>query len=187
MYLTQGGTAPINNRKWNLGHMRSWRTLRGMGMQPVRLRGLGDEVVDPTSSDLLYAIPNDIWNTPVIPASQNPSPVVGGASNANITTVPAGQPSQDPLDYTSPQAAIAAGLDPTKTYAAWTNAMQRFSSPQAAISAGVPAGVVNQLWQQAQNNAASNVPGFFSTTTGMLVAVGAGVVGLSLLAGGRRR
>jgi hypothetical protein len=66
-----------------------------------------------------------------------------------------GTASSSPLDYTSPQAAIIAGLDPNTVVAAWTKALARFPSPQAAISAGVPAGVVNQLWQQSNVNAAN--------------------------------
>lgn len=98
----------------------------------------------------------DVWNMPVVPGgAQNPSPVTGDASNGGITTVMATRPSTNPLDYTSPQAAIAAGLDPVTVYSKWTAALARFSSPQAAISAGVPAGVVNQLWQQSYQNSAN--------------------------------
>jgi hypothetical protein len=70
-----------------------------------------------------------------------------------------GTASSSALDYTSPQAAIIAGLDPNTVVAAWTKALARFPSPQAAISAGVPAGVVNQLWQQSNVNAANAVAG----------------------------
>lgn len=99
---------------------------------------------------------NGILNMPVVPSGvQNPSPVSGSASNGGITTVMATRPSTNPLDYTSPQAAIAAGLDPPTVYGKWTAALAKFPSPQAAISAGVPAGVVNQLWQQSYQNAAN--------------------------------
>jgi hypothetical protein len=92
-------------------------------------------------------------NVPSSPGVQNPSPVHGGASNGGITTVKATQPSDNALDYASPQAAVAAGLDPRKVYAKWSSALAQFPSPQAAISAGIPAGVVNQLWQQGHVNA----------------------------------
>lgn len=99
---------------------------------------------------------NGVRNMPVVPGgAQNPSPVTGSASNGGITTVMATRPSTNPLDYTSPQAAIAAGLDPPTVYTKWMAALAKFPSPQAAISAGVPAGVVNQLWQQSYQNAAN--------------------------------
>ncbi len=135
-------------------------------------------------------------NTPIIPGSQNPSPVTGGASNGGITTVTAGTPSKSPLDYTSPQAAIAAGLDPATVYSKWTASLAQFSSPQAAISAGVPAGVVNQLWQQSYQNAANKAAAapasgtIFGLSTNTLLAAGAGLVALMALGGGgggRRR
>ena len=134
--------------------------------------------------------------TPSVPAGvmpggarQNPSPVAGGASNAGITTPPAGRPSSSPLDYTSPQAAIAAGLDPQTVYNAWSAALARFPSPQAAISAGVPAGVVNQLWQSAHVTATDKASSFFANLNLGTVALygGGGLLLLSLLGGRRRR
>lgn len=133
-----------------------------------------------------------ILNTPSSVGRQNPSPVDGSASNGRITTVPATTPSTNPLDYTSPQAAVAAGLDAVAVMAAWTKALARFPSPQAAISAGVPAGVVNQLWQQSQVNAANNAAASAasSASVGTLALYGGGAL-LLLMAlgghGGRRR
>ncbi len=51
-----------------------------------------------------------------------------------------------PLDYASPQAAVAAGLDPTEVFSAWSAAVAQFPTANAAVDAGVPAGVVTELW-----------------------------------------
>ena len=117
-------TSPINNRKWNLGRF---------GLVPVQLRGLRG-----------LGLVNDPPTIPV--GAQNPTPVWGSATNANITTVDAQQPSQNPLDYVSPQQAVAQGLNPGKVAGAWSAFLTNFASPQDAIAAGVPAGVVNQYW-----------------------------------------
>jgi hypothetical protein len=187
-----------------------------LGLQPVRLPNLGrlgqppvsspdgcvyygadgitPESIDTNSNVTECTVNGGRWygtqplNTPSLPAGgQNPNPITGGASNGGITTVMAAKPSTSPLDYTSPQAAIAAGLDPQTVYNAWSAALARFPSPQAAISAGVPAGVVNQLWQSAYaNRAATPAPSIFSgINLGTLAWVGGGLFLLSAL-GGRR-
>lgn len=203
------GLQPV--RLPNLGGPRSgssttqpWR-MRGM-------RGLGDapasgyctyfaaDGVTPESMDLFSdptecAANGGTWtaalNTPSSVGRQNPTPVTGSASNGGITTVLATKPSTNPLDYTSPQAAIAAGLDPATVYSKWTASLAQFSSPQAAIAAGVPAGVVNQLWQQSYQNAANKAATPSGTIFGLspttLLAAGAGLFALTALGGGRRR
>ena len=75
-------------------------------------------------------------------ATMPPSPVVQVVSNA--ATV-AGGPAQA-LNYVSPQAAIAAGMDPATVTAQWTKALAVFPTADAAIAAGIPAGVVTQLF-----------------------------------------
>jgi len=204
------GLQPV--RLPNLGRMgasstaQNWRRLRG-------LRGLGDDAgyctyfaadgVTAESLDLSTSAAEcaanggsftAALNTPSPVGRQNPTPVTGGASNGGITTVLATQPSRNPLDYTSPQAAIAAGLDPATVYSQWTASLARFASPQAAIAAGVPAGVVNQLWQQSYQNAANKAAATPSGTilgmsTNTLLAAGAGLFALFALGGGggRRR
>jgi hypothetical protein len=195
---------------------QSWRRLRGM-------RGLGDdsaplftgplapnETISPDGTILVNTDTGNFTdlttgatydntgsmialNTPVAGPAQNPSPVTGSASNGGITTVLATKPSTNPLDYTSPQAAIAAGLDPATVYSQWTASLARFASPQAAIAAGVPAGVVNQLWQQSYQNAANAAAAPSATIFGLspttLLAAGAGLFALTALGGGggRRR
>ena len=207
--LGRMGLQPV--RLPNLGRMgasstaQGWRRLRG-------LRGLGDAPASgyctyfqndgtPESMDL-FSNPTECaanggsWtaalNTPSGAGAQNPSPVTGSASNGGITTVLATTPSTSPLDYTSPQAAIAAGLDAATVYSKWTASLARFSSPQAAISAGVPAGVVNQLWQQSYQNAANKAAAapsgtIFGLSPTTLLAAGAGLFAIAALGGGGRR
>jgi hypothetical protein len=200
------GLQPV--RLPNLGassSAQSWRHLSGR-----RMRGLGqatdagyctyfqDDGVTPESVDLSTttaecAANGGQWtaalNTPSIPGVQNPSPVAGGASNGGITTVMATKPSTSPLDYTSPQAAIAAGLPSAQVMAAWTQALARYPSPQAAINAGIPAGVVNQLWQQSSVNAA-NASAASAAQSAQLASIlpwAAGGLLLVLALGGKRR
>jgi hypothetical protein len=168
------GLSPV--RLPNLGaassqSSQSWRHLSGRRMRGLGASG-GDagyctyfaaDGVTPESFDFSSSVAEcsanggsftAALNTPSPVGTQNPSPVSSaGASNGRITTVPATTPSNNPLDYTSPQAAIAAGLPAAQVMAQWSAALARFPSPQAAISAGIPAGVVNQLWQQSQVNA----------------------------------
>lgn len=54
--------------------------------------------------------------------------------------------SQNPLDYVSPQAAIAAGLDAGAVKTAWAAQVNSFPSVQDAINAGIAPTVVTELW-----------------------------------------
>ena len=64
-------------------------------------------------------------------------------------------PSTNPLDYVSPQAAIASGLDPQTCYSAWTKALAQkiasgqIVSQQDAIQQGFPPGLITQMWNAA--------------------------------------
>jgi hypothetical protein len=86
-------------------------------------------------------------NTPVSPGSLTQGPVPQSLQNL-LTNM---SPPTDPLSYISPQAAIAAGMDPTTVYNAWAQSMAQFPTQQAALNAGVPAGVVTQLWGQSRS------------------------------------
>jgi hypothetical protein len=187
------------SQPWRRSLGRLGRLGQAAGTGPVCVYygadGTTIESVDYASDITECAANGGVWNntpilnTPTSPGLQNPSPVAGGASNGGITTVRAGTPSQSPLDYVSPQAAIAAGLDPKIVYAAWSAALARFPSPQAAISAGVPAGVVNQLWQQSNVNAANAAARSAASTAnfGTLALWGGGaLLLLEALRGGRR-
>jgi hypothetical protein len=206
-HLGRLGLSPV--RLPNLGASSStaqnWRLrgLRGMGRLGdagtcvyYGADGVSVESVDNNTDVVECAGNGGAWNAvpllnmPVTPGVQNPSPIAGSASNGRITTVPASTPSNNPLDYTSPQAAIAAGLDATAVMAAWTKSLARFPSPQAAISAGVPAGVVNQLWQQSQVNAANNAAASAASSaqlSSILPWAAGGLLLLAALSGGRHR
>lgn len=203
------GLLPV--RLPNLGTSFStqpWRRLRGLGRLGQSVGPTSDYCVyyaddgvtpqeyDYGSNPVECASNGGSWfgaaplNTPTPVGTQNPSPVTGGASNGGITTVPATTPSKSPLDYTSPQAAIAAGLPAAQVMATWSAALARYPSPQAAIAAGIPAGVVNQLWQQsnvnAANAAAASAASSSSLTTLAMYGIG-GIVLLSVLGGKGRR
>jgi hypothetical protein len=185
----------------------NWQGYRCVATGPVQAVGAGScvyygadgmtvESIDANTDVVECAANGGAWNgAPILnmPSSvgrQNPSPVAGSASNGRITTVPAGTPSSDPMDYVSPQAAIAVGLDEKIVMAAWTKAMARFPSPQAATNAGVPAGVVNQLWQQSHVNAA-NAAAASKTSSANLMSVlpwaAGGVLLLAVLGGHGRK
>jgi hypothetical protein len=217
MYLMDATRQSVNNRKWNLGRMglqpvylrgsssdQAWRLrgMRGLGRLGqatdagyctyFQSDGVTPENVDLSTTTAECAANGGQWtaalNVPAAVGKQNPSPVAGGASNGGRSTVMATTPSQNPLDYTSPQAAIAAGLDPTTVYNAWSKSLARFPSPQAAIAAGVPAGVVNQLWQQSNVAAANAAAASASSFPWGFVAIGAaGLLLLPALSGRRRR
>jgi hypothetical protein len=96
------------------------------------------------------------------------------------------QPSQNPLDYISPQAAIASGLDATAVYTAWSKGLAQYPTQQAALNAGIPAGVVTQLWTQSRQYVGAQTS-FFGLSSGTLLMLGAGLLGFAALSGGRRR
>lgn len=100
------------------------------------------------------------------------------------------QQSQNPLDYVSPQAAIAAGIDEQTANAAWTRAMAAFPTAQAALNAGVSPTVVTQLWSASRAFVKPAVTSWFDQSplgiANKYLLAGAG--GLLLLTSmGRRR
>ena len=84
--------------------------------------------------------------------------------NANDNLVPPIYPnlfttqqvSQNPLDYVSPQSAIAAGLPAGPVSTTWVNALAKFPTQNDALAAGVPPTVVTALW--ARSRAAMKPP-----------------------------
>ncbi len=106
-------------------------------------------------------------NPPLLTAGPNPATVQSPASS-------------NPLDYVSPQSAVAAGLDPAQVNAAWTKQINQFPSAAAAINAGVPPTVVTELWQ---GGAPPDVP--FWQKYPVLTLAGAGLLALALLGGGK--
>jgi hypothetical protein len=93
--------------------------------------------VDPATG-VIYG-QEGVFCTPTL-APQGPT-----ASDIGNPLTVAGAPGSA-LQYVSPQAAIAAGLDPTSVMNEWTQALAVFPTAQDAINAGVPAGVVTQLF-----------------------------------------
>lgn len=85
---------------------------------------------------------------------------------------------QNPTDYSSPQSAIAAGLDPTAVRAAWLKGLAQYPTQAAAVAAGIMPGVVTQLWTASRQYAgiATSGPNYAP-----LVAIGSVVALLMLL------
>lgn len=171
MYLLPAGQSPRTVNKWGLGALGWQRTQRRS-----HLRGLGQDspdcpgsVIDPITGELCANFP------PIAapPSQPGVNPAVQAAYQNLLTQQ---QNSQNPLDYVSPQAAIAAGLPSQAVYNAWSAAMAKFPSQQAALNSGVPAGVVTQLW--AQSRAAA------PAATSFLDAAPLGVPNIYLIGGG---
>jgi hypothetical protein len=85
---------------------------------------------------------------------------------------------QNPTDYSSPQYAIAAGLDPVMVNAAWVKGLAQYPTQQAAINAGIMPAVVTQLWAQSRQygQIAAAAPNYAP-----MVAIGVVVVLLAML------
>jgi hypothetical protein len=103
---------------------------------------------------------------PFYGGSQPPSPA---AQTPTIETqIQTGSvPSQNPLDYVSPQAAIAAGLPSGPVMQAWTQALASFPTPTAAVNAGIPAAVVTQLFEPSRAYVQQNPSWFDQKTFGI--------------------
>jgi hypothetical protein len=153
-----------------------------------RLIGLGQESFDVTGSptaDYTYSSATGTYTGN--PPSANLPTSPGQVNWTQVLT--ATVPSTDPLDYVSPQAAIAAGLDPNVVYSTWAAKIKQFPTAQAAVAAGVPAGVVTQLYTGPGGKPAiswlDQAPLGVSNKT--LLIVGAAVFGLATLSGRRGR
>jgi hypothetical protein len=170
---------------------------------PPRLRlGLGQDALAPgyaageaatgtTPIDVTGALPLDTSNFPGASASLMPfAPTSYPPLPAQISSSYSVQAMNlDPLNFVSPQAAIAAGADPQKTAAAWTKAVASFPSQGAAIAAGIPAGVITQLWAASRSMVPPPAGGswFSGSTFGIKNAyLVAGLAGIALLAGGKK-
>lgn len=179
-YLLPAGTAARTVNKWGLGRLRHKAHVRGRGMG-----FLGDVspdcpgiVIDPITGELCPNLP------PIAAAPSQPvNPAIDQAYKNMLTQQ---QPSQSPLDYVSPQAAIAAGLPQQTVYNAWSQALAKFPTQNAALAAGIPAGVVTQLWapSRAAVPAPSGLFGGIDTTT--LLFLGGGALLLLPILRGRR-
>jgi hypothetical protein len=199
MYLLPAGS-PTTRNKWGLGAFKLRPGLDGHRRRRARgLRGFGDDfttsenvfldtgVQIPEPGDIQpTVIPSDNSLTPPSsPALQNSLPVAVAYNNL----VTQAQSSTSPLDYVSPQAAIAAGLNQQTVYNAWAGQMAKYPTMTAAIAAGIPAAIVTQLWSQSRQAAAAP-PTATTTIFGMnsntLLLAGAAIFGIALLSGRRR-
>jgi hypothetical protein len=182
-YLLNG---PRSRRR---GLSGTWRRydLRG-------LRGLGDDsiFVDPNTAynpnllPLPLTPPDTSNTTPLNTQSPNGpfiGPVQGGQQILNQMQQQAVLDT-NPLDYVSPGAAIAAGLDPTTVNAAWTAGLARYPSQAAAIAAGIAPAVVTMFWSASRQYAATAPPTGLSGNT--LLIGGGLILAFALLSGGRR-
>jgi hypothetical protein len=160
------------------------RSLRGLGQDYIHAStGPGAPAPDLTdAAPLTIEQANAIFG-PGAPPVPNVPP--GPAATAYSSVLTSAQASQNPTDYISPQAAIAAGLDPQKVYSAWSGALAKFPTQQAALAAGVPAGVVNQLWTASRSASAPSSSWLDQTTFGIpnkwLLGGGVGVFALAAL------
>lgn len=188
MYLRPADVPVRNNTKWNSG-LAAFRIRAGLdGIWPKtkKLRaGLGQ---DSTDIDYATGLPCDDPRANCGVAAPPSQPGVNPSTQAaykNLLTQQ--QSSKDPLDYISPQAAIAAGLDAQTVYNAWSKGLQKFPTQNAALQAGVPAGVVTQLWSQSRAALPAVTSWLNQSPLGFpnlwLIAGGLGIV---MLAGGRR-
>lgn len=210
-YLLPAGTAPRTTNKWGLGiyggRVPRSRGVSGMGRWKLYQQTSGQLGQDePTTYDpgdiLTPPIAQPIPSTPAIPflpstqpvdTTMIPAPTVLQqpgvnpsiqAAYKNLLTTQ--QPSQNPLDYVSPQAAIAAGLPAQSVYNAWSQALARFPSQQAALNAGVPAGVVTQLWAQSRAAVpAASTNTFLGVPVTYLLGGGLAILALAGLRGRR--
>ena len=172
-------------------------------MRPVRRLGLGqdytetltyppepmppDIAVSPAMSSQISSAVASI--APTEPAPPSGYPPIPAQISANYTSQPM---NLDPLNFVSPQAAIAAGADPQKVSAAWIRAVGSFPSQQAALSAGIPAGVVTQLWAASRSVIPPRGGSWLDQSTFGIknIFLVAGIGGVALLAslrGGRGR
>lgn len=194
-YLLPAGTAPRTKTKWGLGYARGlgrWKLYQNSAQ-------LGQDTPcdqpDPNDPSITVCgqpipstapLPDLVPPRPAfLPSVQQPgvNPSVQ-AAYANLLTQQ--QNSRNPLDYVSPQAAIAAGLPAQQVYNAWSTALARFPSQQAALNAGIPAGVVTELWAQSRAAApASTSNTFLGVPVTYLFGGGLAILALAGLRGRR--
>lgn len=96
----------------------------------------------------------------------------------------------NPTDYTTPNAAIAAGLDPTTVNAVWASGLARFPTQAAAIAAGIAPGVVTSLWPASRAYiapATTGLPSSISTYLPLALLGGVAFLAFSGGSGGSRR
>ena len=129
------------------------RPVRVAPLPPAPRFGLGQDL----PAEAAGALPLDTSNFPgasssadLMPFSPTNYPPLPAQINAPYTTNTQ-EMNLDPLNFVSPQAAIAAGVNPQKAASAWTQAVASFPTQNAAVAAGIPAGVVTSLWASSRS------------------------------------
>jgi hypothetical protein len=151
------------------------------------LYGMGDDLSPAPAEDLSTTLDTSTLTTPtasqvyVDPSMINPN----SAQGILVQMQQQATVDQNPTDYVSPQAAIAAGLDPTSVNAAWSTALSRYPTAQAAIAAGIAPAVVTQYYTGPGGTPAASLslPGISSNT---LLYGAVGIAAIALLSGGKR-
>jgi len=130
-----------------------------------------------------------LTSTPTMLDIQQPAgPSAGNSAGVNVASNAVVSP--NPLDYVSPQAAIAAGLDSQTVYNAWTQGLAQYATPDQAIAAGIPAAIVNQLWAASRSATGSAATSWLDSTTfgvkNSYLMIGAGLGALAIAMARRR-
>lgn len=145
-----------------------------------RLRGVGDDSADiwtgASVNDSAYG-PDFVGPIPTPTQAEAASILSNISFNATLDT--------NPTDYTTPSAAIAAGLDPATVNAAWAQGLSRYSTQAQAVAAGIAPGVVQQYWAASRAYPAPASTAGLSSST--LLLIGGGIFALALLSGGGKR
>ena len=151
------------------------------------LYGMGDDLTPAPPTDLSQTVnPGDLITPTGSQVYTNPSMIdPNSAQGILVQMQQQATVDQNPTDYVSPGAAIAAGLDPTSVNAAWSTALSRYPTAQAAIAAGIAPAVVTQYYtgSGATSAAGFSLPAISSNT---LLYGAVGIAAIALLSGGKR-
>ncbi len=140
------------------GWRSQWKRRRSLGQEVPAIAPYGPPTIEETPAWILQArrtTPSTPECPPPLICSAGQGSGTPDAGDAYQNLITSARQSSDPLDYISPQAAIAAGLDANTVYGAWANALRQqiasgqIKSQQDAIAQGWSPGVVTQLWAQA--------------------------------------
>jgi hypothetical protein len=199
MYLLPAG-APTTHNKWGLG----WPVAPRNRFAQRRSRSLGrigdddtpaeDYFLDtginltPTATTTDTALPGTLDSssfTPLAPTSTltlNQPNISNQQAYQNLLTTQ--QVDQSPLDYVSPQAAIAAGLPASTVNSAWSSQLATYPTQAAALAAGIAPAVVTALWAQSRSAVPATSTSLLSGNT--LLYLGGGILLLAVLGGGKK-
>lgn len=130
----------------------------------------------PTSSELTTTS-SVLPNTLIAPGPQ----ISNTQAYQNLLTTQ--QNSTDPLDYVSPQAAIAAGLPASQVNASWNTALAQYPTQAAALAAGIAPAIVTSLW--ASSRAAVPAASSSALSGSTLLYLAGGVALLAVLSARR--